>query len=72
MPIQNLMILDTSKTFTKFFFSFSQSFSIKSSLMMDVEISSKFVLSNWEYSNHIQMPKLNENVGLLFGSVAVA
>ena len=43
----------------------SQCFSLKSLPISKNEISTKLDATNWDYLNHISMPKLNANVGLL-------
>ena len=45
----------------------SQCFSLKSLVISKNEIPTKLDASNWDYLNHISMPKLNANVGLLIG-----
>ena len=40
---------------------------MKSLLISKNEIPTKLDASNWDYLNHISMPKLNANVGLLIG-----
>ena len=45
----------------------SQCFSFKSLPILKNEIPTKLDASNWVYLNHISMPKLNANVGLLIG-----
>ena len=45
----------------------SQCFSLKSFPILKNEIPTKLDASNRDYLNHISMPKLNANVGLLIG-----
>ena len=42
-------------------------FSLKSLSISKNKISTKLDASNWDYLNHILMPKRNANVGLLIG-----
>ena len=45
----------------------SQCFSLKSLPISKNEIPTKLDVSNWDYLNHISMPELNANIGLLIG-----
>ena len=62
--IQNLEMCDFNKNEHVVL---SQCFSLKSLSISKNEIPTKLYVSNWDYLNHISMPKLNANVGLLIG-----
>ena len=62
--IQNLEVCDFNENEHV---GLSQCFSLKSLPILKNEIPTKLDASNWDYLNHISMPKLNANVGLLIG-----
>ena len=62
--IQNLEVCDFNENE---YVVLSQCFSLKSLPILKNKIPTKLDASNWDYLNHISMPKLNANVGLLIG-----